>query len=95
MPREVISLSFLTYLRHSLVGFKKNLMANKLGRKWEVKLPGREKGILGRRWRKVLLPGDMGRDRYGHGPGRYGCPRGQMGLAGWVNLGELVDSLLS
>jgi hypothetical protein len=51
---EVVSLSFLTYLGHSLIGFNKNLVANYLGRKWMVKLPGREKGTLGRRGRLFL-----------------------------------------
>lgn len=56
---ETVSLSFLTYLRHSLIGFNENLMTNQLGRKWKVGLPGREKGTLGRK-RKGLLSGNMG-----------------------------------
>jgi hypothetical protein len=54
-----MSLSFLTYLRHSLIGINKKLTANLLGRKWKVKLPtfcppGREKGTLGRRRRNFF-----------------------------------------
>lgn len=48
------SLSFLTYLRHSMIGFK-NLMANQLARQWKVGLPGSEKGTLGRSRRKCLF----------------------------------------
>lgn len=44
---EIVFLSFLTYLRHSLVGFNKQLMDNQLGCKQKVRFTGREKGTLG------------------------------------------------
>jgi hypothetical protein len=51
-----VSLSF-TYLRHSLIGFNKNPIVNKLGKKWKVGLPGRKKGTLGGRRQKAFTPG--------------------------------------
>jgi hypothetical protein len=45
-------------------------MANMLGRKLDLGLPGRKKGMLGRRRTKALLPGDMGRDGCDHRHGR-------------------------
>ena len=49
-----LGLSFLTYIRHSLIDFNKGLMASYLGRKWKVEHPGKEKGTLGRRRRKAF-----------------------------------------
>ena len=39
----------VTYLRPFSDWLNANLMANQLGRKWNVELPGKEKGTLGRR----------------------------------------------
>lgn len=71
---EAVSLSFLIYLRHSLIGFSKNMMANQLGRKWKAELSGKHKGTLGRRKWKCFLPGYM------RGNGRV-----TMGLEGIAN----------
>ena len=64
-------ISLLTYLKHSLIGFHKNLMANQLGRKWKAGLPGKEKGTLGKRKRKRLSAVDIRGNGHDYGPERY------------------------
>lgn len=62
-PCEFVSLSFLVYLRHSLIGFNKNLRQEvEGGTSWEGE---RKSGRMGLRAELIR------EDRWGFKPGRY------------------------
>lgn len=90
----VVSLSFLAYLRHSLIGFNKKSDGQLTGQEVEVGLSVREKGTLGKRkalshhqetWKETgLITGLECIASY---------PCGWIWLGGWVNSDELVENL--
>jgi hypothetical protein len=72
---------FLTYLRHSLIGFKKNLIANYLGRKWKAggtswegggnKQTNKQTKNLWEESGRGFLPGDVRGSSGDYKPRRY------------------------